>query len=349
MTVLNIGLEVDRIEVRYGEKVAVTDISLGVAPGEVTAVIGPSGCGKSTTLKAIAGLNTVYAGRIVLNGEDITDLSPAKRNIGLVPQSYAVFPHMSVARNVAYGLQARKWDKNKIDQQVSRVLELVQLTNLAERMPDQLSGGQRQRVALGRAIAIDPHILLLDEPLAALDPQLRADLRRQLANIITAAGCGTLIVTHDQHEAMALADRVAILRDGVVVQYGSPEELYERPIDTFVADFLTNSVLLDVRVEGDTVELLDGAWKIPISQLEPVADPRDPQVLLRKDSLKLAGAGEGMPGVFESVEYAGGKLLTLVNINGIRIQMETSQVVEQGQQGHFTIEPGKAKLIGGMR
>lgn len=343
------GLEVENIEVRYGKKVAVTNISLGVEPGKITAVIGPSGCGKSTTLKTVAGLNFVSAGKILLGGKDITDLSPDKRNIGLVPQSYAVFPHMSVAKNIGYGLRARKVDSARLEERVQEVLELVQLTEFADRMPDQLSGGQRQRVALGRAIAVDPEILLLDEPLAALDPQLRSDLRRQLAKIIEAAGMGTLIVTHDQHEAMALADHVAILKEGVMVQYGTPEELFERPVNTFVADFLTNSTLVDAKVEGDVVELFDGAWQVPVSAMSKQADARDPQVLIRKDSLEVVGAGQpgSVQGTFESVEYAGGKMLTVVNIDGTRIQSETEELVSAGDTAHFAIRPGKAVLIGG--
>lgn len=346
------GLLVDRITVKYGDYTAIEDISLKVESGHTTAVIGPSGCGKTTTLKAVAGLNHVHVGSIMLGGRDITEVSPAKRNIGLVPQSYAVFPHMSVGSNIAYGLKARGIDVVKQNQVVHQILEMTQLTEYANRKPDQLSGGQRQRVALGRALAIEPEVLLLDEPLAALDPQLRGELRRQLAAMLSTAGCGTLIVTHDQHEALALADRIAILEAGRVVQYGTPEDLWERPINAFVADFLTNSLLLDARIEGDTVSALDGQWTTPLSALEKVVDEQraQPQLLVRPTSLQIAPESEEhvLVAAVDSVEYSGGKLQAVVIGPGdTNMLLTTEDMIEAGQTLRLRIAPGQATLIGG--
>lgn len=344
------SLHVDRITVKYGDFVAIQDISLQVDPGQTTAVIGPSGCGKSTTLKAVAGLNHVSKGSIIINGKDVTELSASQRNIGLVPQSYACFPHMTVRGNIAYGLKVRGVDSATTDATVERVLNLTQLTEYAERKPAQLSGGQRQRVALGRAIAIDPSVLLLDEPLAALDPQLRNDLRRQLANIVADVGCGTLIVTHDQHEALALADKIAILKDGRLVQYGTPDELWLRPVDDFVANFLTNSTLLDGSVADGYFHALDGTWKIPVSDLTVRQDGRaQTQLLVRPDTLEVAEqAHDGtFAATIDSVEYMGGKFQAVARTAiGNSLLLTTHKLLQAGDTVNLAVRPGQAAILG---
>lgn len=344
------SLLVDRITVQYGDLVAVEDISLQVEPGQTTAVIGPSGCGKSTTLKAVAGLNHVTRGSIIINGKDVTELSASQRNIGLVPQSYACFPHMTVRGNIAYGLKVRGVDATKRDATVDRVLELTQLSEYADRKPAQLSGGQRQRVALGRAIAIDPSVLLLDEPLAALDPQLRNDLRRQLAKIVGDVGCGTLIVTHDQHEALALADKIAILRAGKLIQYGTPDELWLRPVDDFVANFLTNSTLLEVTVGDGRVLALDGTWELSTADLTVRKDDRSgTQLLIRPDTLEVVGqpGPNTFPAVVETVEYVGGRFEAVVRTqNGLALLLTTDRRLQVDDHVDLTACPGKAALLG---
>lgn len=344
------SLHVDRITVKYGDFVAIQDISLQVEPGQTTAVIGPSGCGKSTTLKAVAGLNHVSKGSVIINDKDVTELSASQRNIGLVPQSYACFPHMTVRGNIAYGLKVRGVDSDTTKATVERVLNLTQLAEYAERKPAQLSGGQRQRVALGRAIAIDPNVLLLDEPLAALDPQLRNDLRRQLANIVADVGCGTLIVTHDQNEALALADKIAILKEGRLVQYGTPDELWSHPVDDFVANFLTNSTLLDGSVADGYFHALDGSWRIPLSDLTVRRDEREQtQLLVRPDTLELAAeAHEGtFPATIEAVEYMGGKFQAVVSTKtGSSLLLTAQQPLQVGETVDLTVRAGHAVVLG---
>ncbi|SHI50996.1 putative spermidine/putrescine transport system ATP-binding protein/thiamine transport system ATP-binding protein [Nocardiopsis flavescens] len=282
------GLAVDGLTVHYGSTAAVRGVSLDVAPAETVAVIGPSGCGKSTTLRAVAGLVPVSGGAVSLAGRDVTGWNPSRRNIGLVPQNYAVFPHMSVAANIAYGLRARGTAAARRRERVREMLEVTRLTDLAQRRPDQLSGGQRQRVALARALAIRPDALLLDEPLAALDPQLRGGLRRELAAMLAETDCATLIVTHDQQEALSLGSRIALLREGRLVQFDTPRRLWDDPADAFVADFLAGAVLLDAVVDDGHALALDGRWRVPVRDLavRPTAHGST-RLLLRHDSLTV--------------------------------------------------------------
>ncbi|PID60739.1 MAG: spermidine/putrescine ABC transporter ATP-binding protein [Gammaproteobacteria bacterium] len=224
----------------YGVVHALKDIDLDIASGEIFAILGPSGCGKSTLLRVISGFEAPSDGQLDLDGKDMIRVPPNKRPINMVFQSYAVFPHMSVKDNVGYGLRMDKVPSGERDRRVAEVLEQVHLTNFAERMPDQLSGGQRQRVALARALVKRPRVLLLDEPLSALDAKLRDAMRLELVRLQEEVGITFIIVTHDQSEALAMADRIAILADGALRQVASPAELYERPVDAFVADFIGN-------------------------------------------------------------------------------------------------------------
>ncbi|GAA3663908.1 ABC transporter ATP-binding protein [Microbacterium marinilacus] len=312
------------LSVRYGDSLAVRDISMHAEPGETVAVVGPSGCGKSTTLRAVAGLTPIEAGRVHIGARDVTTLPPARRRVGLVPQSYAVFPHMSVAANIGYGLRARGVAADARRRIVGEMLELTALTAFAERRPDQLSGGQRQRVALARALAISPDALLLDEPLAALDPQLRGDLRRDLAGLLSRTGCATLLVTHDQREALALGQRVAVLRDGELVQFGSATELWNDPADAFVADFLTGARLLDAAITGPDVTVLSGGWTLPRERMtaRPTRHGRC-RVLLRGDSLRVVADSDDDLSAIDAVvlhsEYAGDQRHLDVRIGDVRL------------------------------
>ena len=231
-------LSIDGVSKRFGAVEVLKNVSLAVAPGEIFALLGPSGCGKSTLLRLVAGFETPSAGRIVLDGEDVSRLPPNRRPVNMVFQSYAVFPHMSVAENVGYGLSVERVARAEIDERVAAALEQVQLADFAARRPEQLSGGQRQRVALARALIKRPRLLLLDEPLSALDAKLRDAMRLELVKLQDTVGITFVIVTHDQSEALAMADRVAVLEGGRLRQVASPAELYRRPADAFVADFI---------------------------------------------------------------------------------------------------------------
>jgi putative spermidine/putrescine transport system ATP-binding protein len=234
-------LQVDAASKRFGQVAALSDVSLSVAAGEFVTILGPSGSGKTTLLKVIAGFETADQGRILIDQADITELDPAQRNIGMVFQNYALFPHMSVARNVAYPLTMRGMPKAEIATRVSKALDMVELTDLAERLPKQLSGGQQQRVALARATVFQPRLLLLDEPFGALDRKLREQMQIEVRHLQRRLGLTTLFITHDQEEALVMSDRIVVMDKGRVLQVGPPSEIYEAPANPFVADFVGES------------------------------------------------------------------------------------------------------------
>src|SRR6266446_3695814 len=232
------SLLLDAISQRYGSTVAVDDISFEIGGGQLLALLGPSGCGKTTLLRVIAGFIAQTAGRVLIAGQPIDDLPPNRREVGIVFQNYALFPHMTVADNIAYGLSARGVKRVAQRARVADMLSLVKLEELADRYPRQISGGQQQRVALARALAVGPSILLLDEPFAALDKNLRLDMQIEVKRIQRLAGTTTILVTHDQEEALSMADRVAVLNQGRLEQYGPPTEVYDMPRSLFVNTFV---------------------------------------------------------------------------------------------------------------
>jgi sulfate transport system ATP-binding protein len=250
-------IEIRNITKRFGDFVALDDINLDIPDGELTALLGPSGGGKSTLLRVIAGLENPDEGAVSFSGEDATQLPPQRRNVGFVFQHYAAFKHLSVARNVAFGLEIRKRPKAEINRRVQELLELVHLEAFAHRRPSQLSGGQRQRMALARALAVEPRVLLLDEPFGALDAQVRKELRVWLRRLHDEIHVTTVFVTHDQEEAMDVADRIVVIANGHIEQVGSPDELYEHPANDFVMSFLGPVTKLNGRlVRPHDIELL---------------------------------------------------------------------------------------------
>lgn len=244
-------LRIDHVTKRFGETVAVNDVSLGIERGEIFALLGSSGCGKSTLLRVLSGFETPTSGRVWLDGKDVTDLPPYERPMNMMFQSYALFPHLNVWENVAFGLKRDGVAKAEIQQRVEDMLQLVQLQKFAKRSPHQLSGGQQQRVALARSLVKRPQLLMLDEPLGALDKKLREETQVELVKIIKQVGVTCVMVTHDQDEAMTMADRIAVMSEGRFLQVGAPSEVYEYPNCRFVADFVGNVNLLDGELTGD--------------------------------------------------------------------------------------------------
>lgn len=257
-------IEFVNISKSYGQTIAVSDFNLSINPGEMVALLGPSGCGKTTTLRMLAGFTSVTNGRITIGGKDITTIPAHRRNIGMVFQGYALFPHMTVAQNVAFGLEMRGLSKKELRQQTETALKRVRLEGFADRLPKQLSGGQQQRVALARAMVINPQVLLLDEPLSALDARLRHEVRAEIKELQREFGLTTLIVTHDQDEALSMADRLIVMSKGQIEQIGTPDEVYEKPKNRFVAEFLGKINLLEGEVVDATHFKLTGGETIKI-------------------------------------------------------------------------------------
>jgi len=272
-------LEVEGVAKSFGETTVLRDISLGVEEGETLVLLGQSGSGKTTLLRIIAGFETADRGEIVVGGQAMGTLAPAERNLGMVFQHYALFPHLSVAENVAFGLESRALSKSKIAELVERALERVDLGGLGARRIDAISGGQQQRVALARALAPSPRLLLLDEPLSNLDPELRERTRQELANTLSDIGITAVWVTHEQEEAFDVGTRVAVLNEGRLEQLGTPEELYRRPRTPFVAAFVGRSSVLRGRLLGDRVAEVSGAGGAPVRLQVLVADAASPDSL----------------------------------------------------------------------
>ncbi len=273
----------------------VHDICLSVQPGEIVVLVGPSGCGKSTLLRLTAGLLFPTAGRLLMDGADTSALPPDRRQVGWVPQSYALFDHLNVQDNIAFGLRMRRAPKQEIARRVRDMLELCRIAELAERRVSQLSGGQRQRVAIARALAVSPRVLLLDEPLAALDPQLRTAIRADLQALLRTSGVTTLFVTHDQAEAMAIADRVAVLRAGRVEQFGTPQTLWRSPANAFVAEFFGGATVLSAqRLNDYCVRLAPGveahtAAAVTSATCSVAVRPGDLEIIARDGLEESAG------------------------------------------------------------
>ena len=245
---------------RYGDFTALNGVSLDIREGEFFTLLGPSGCGKTTLLRMIAGFNSIEGGDFYFGEKRINDVAAHKRDIGMVFQNYAIFPHLTVRENVAYGLKARKTPKDEMNSRVDEALELVQISHLADRKPNELSGGQQQRVALARAFVIEPSVLLMDEPLSNLDAKLRVQMRSVIKKLQRRLGITTIYVTHDQEEALAISDRIAVMKDGNIMQIGTPNEIYAKPQNPFVAGFIGVSNFLDCEVQGGE----DGNAKVTI-------------------------------------------------------------------------------------
>ncbi len=277
-------IQLKQVSKRYGDQDALTDIDLEIFNGEFITILGPSGCGKTTLLRLIAGFEPVSAGAIYLNGRDVADLPPEKREVNTVFQSYALFPHMSVYDNVAFGLRMRGLAPDEIRRRVGEVLNLVQLAGFEGRRPNQLSGGQQQRVAVARAIVNRPLVLLLDEPLSALDYRLRKQMQLDLKHLQRRLGITFVLVTHDQEEAFSMSDRVVVLNAGRIEQVGRPSEVYEQPHNLYVARFVGEINLLDGRVEqieGERITLQIGHLKIGVKSNRAFAKGKAVHVLLR--------------------------------------------------------------------
>lgn len=314
-------LKLSNIEKSFDKTEALKGISLEVGRGEFLTLLGPSGCGKTTTLRIIAGLEAPDAGKVFLCGRDVTNAPPDKRPVNTVFQSYALFPHMNVAQNIGYGLRVKRTPKDVIARRVEEMLELVRLEGFGQRMPNQLSGGQRQRVAIVRAIVNDPAVLLLDEPLGAIDLQLRRQMQLELKSLQRELGITFIYITHDQEEALNMSDRIGIMNDGKILQLGAPEQIYERPNSSFAARFIGQANLIDAICSGRdssgflTLSYGGGIIKARDDAASPVAAGETVTLCVRTERVsfgKQAKNGFELSGVVKTHFYIGGVLRTIL-------------------------------------
>ncbi|MGN0758501.1 MAG: ABC transporter ATP-binding protein [Candidatus Ventricola sp.] len=352
-------LSLQHIKKDFGEGEVLSDISLDVHRGEFVTLLGASGCGKTTTLRIISGLETADEGRVLLGGRDMTDLPPEKRPVNTVFQSYALFPHMNVERNVAYGLRLRGMDKRAIDKRVREMLELVQMSEHAGRMPSQLSGGQRQRIAIARALALEPELLLLDEPLGALDLQLRRQMQVELKRLQKQLGITFIYITHDQEEAVNMSDRIAVMRSGRFEQIGTPEEIYDAPMTRYVAQFIGRSTILTgtvTAVNGDTAVIEDENGRYPADASRARLTPGEAcDLCVRTERMRVSREpvpGFSLPCTVKEARYAGGSVLTYVTMAGGAEAVATGEermadAAQPGDTVYLCWNPAQAAVIGG--
>ncbi len=335
---------------RYGDFTALKGVSLQIREGEFFTLLGPSGCGKTTLLRMIAGFNSIEGGDFYFGEKRINDVAAHKRDIGMVFQNYAIFPHLTVKENVAYGLKARKVGKKEIENRVAEALELVQISNLADRKPSELSGGQQQRVALARAFVIEPSVLLMDEPLSNLDAKLRVQMRTIIKKLQRRLGITTIYVTHDQEEALAISDRIAVMKDGVIMQIGTPNEIYAKPQNPFVAGFIGVSNFLDCDVEpageGYAKVTIQGELAIQI----PVRKAYRGRARISARPEQLFFSEQGMPGKILFSTFLGDYIEYEVELdNGQSLIVneytkDTAQVHADGTRICLSFDPDRVSL-----
>jgi iron(III) transport system ATP-binding protein len=344
------GVDVQSVSFGYGATRVLEDVSLTVRKGEFFAFLGPSGSGKTTLLRLIAGFGQPERGRIMIGGRDATRLAPWDRNVGLVFQSYALWPHMTVGENVAFGLEQRRVGRAERDRRVRAALDLVGLAQFIDRRPAQLSGGQQQRVAIARTLAIEPDVLLLDEPLSNLDAGLRAGVRAELVELQRRLGLTTILVTHDQEEANAAADRMAVLHEGRVLQVGAPTELYDHPVNRFVAGFLGTANMLEGALESDGFHT--GGLLLPMPKNVAEAGPPGRATLaLRPQAITLLREGGALQARVLRAEFLGGHVrYTLEAGEGLRLVAEEPHLrglvpLSAGSAIGLALDPAQATLL----
>ncbi len=340
---------------KYGDNVIIPDLSLDIKEGEFFTLLGPSGCGKTTLLRMIAGFNSIEGGDFYFGEKRINDLDPAKRNIGMVFQNYAIFPHYTVRKNVEFGLKNKKFPRDKIKSQSEKFMKLMQIDEYADRMPERLSGGQQQRVALARALCIEPDVLLMDEPLSNLDAKLRVEMRTVIKNIQHSVGITTVYVTHDQEEAMAVSDRIAVMNAGVIQHIGTPKSIYQRPANLFVATFIGRSNVIKGKLiveNGKTyLETLSG-YRAEIHTVRPeqqknqdiTMSVRPEEFLLDRDST------EGISAIVDDCVFLGLNTHYFVHLSSgeeVEIIQESSidSIIEPGSEIKLRINTEKVNLF----
>ena len=357
-----LAVELKGLRKEFGRVTAVEEMDLAVEEGHLVTLLGPSGCGKTTILRMIAGLETPTGGDIFIKGRRVNDTPIHKRNLGMIFQNYALFPHKTIFDNVAFGLKYRQAGKEEMKEKVTRALEMVRLPGVENRKPAQLSGGQQQRIALARAIVIEPDVLLMDEPLSALDENLREEMRREIDNLQMKLGLTTIFVTHDQREALSMSNRIVVMKDGRKQQVGTPQEVYNQPANRFVADFLGHSNFYPAKVgalEGSLVKArLWGGREMLVNHPGDWRPGQEVDLVIRAQKFRIQAKGEAGPGDEVNVfygrikerSYMGGEVSYFVDLEESGdelhvISMMRSKVFEVGEDLRITVDPDFCRLL----
>ena len=353
---MSVNIRIDHAHKRYGNNVIIQDLSLQIREGEFFTLLGPSGCGKTTLLRMIAGFNSIEGGDFYFNDSRINDMDPSKRRIGMVFQNYAIFPHLTVEQNVMFGLKnlGKKMPKEEMKAQTEKFMKLMHIEEYAARKPERLSGGQQQRVALARALVIQPDVLLMDEPLSNLDAKLRVEMRETIRSIQRNVGITTVYVTHDQEEAMAVSDRIAVMNLGEIQQIGKPQAIYQRPANLFVANFIGRTNLLkgEIQMKGDQAELVvSGGVRIPVDTLLD-AEKKNQKVVasVRPEEFVIAKDGEGIPATVDSATFLGLNMhyfLTLDSGEEVQViqEAELDSQLPEGAKVYLQVKKAKINIF----
>jgi ABC-type Fe3+/spermidine/putrescine transport system ATPase subunit len=341
-------LTLSRLAKRFGDATAVGGVSFTVENGEFLAIVGPSGCGKTTLLRMIAGFESPSEGSISLDGLDMNGVPPERRNIGMVFQHYALFPHMTVAGNIGFGLSVRGIKGSEAQQRIAEAADTVRLTHKLDAPVPDLSGGEQQRVALARAIVIRPSLLLLDEPLSNLDPQLREEMREEIARVQRATGITAVYVTHDQHEALSLADRVLVMRSGVAEHLGTPRDIYFRPRTPFVARFIGNAEIVPVSIlawNRDALIALLNGYEMRVEIPEISSERGAWGLAIKPEAMSISDTG--MPGIVEDVSFLGSASEIQVRVAGhlLRARIDATRNVNPGDDVFIVLDPNRCSLV----
>lgn len=355
---MDVKITISEAVKKYGDFVAIPDLSLEIHPGEFFTLLGPSGCGKTTLLRMIAGFNSIEGGKFYFGDRLINDFDPAKRNIGMVFQNYAIFPHLTVRKNVAFGLKNKKLPKAQVMSKTDEMMSLMKIGEYADRLPEKLSGGQQQRVALARALAIEPEVLLMDEPLSNLDAKLRVEMRTVIKEIQNRLGITTVYVTHDQEEAMAVSDRIAVMNRGVILQIGTPKVLYQRPANKFVATFIGRTNLFDavIRKNDDVMNIVfSNGYTVPMTNLINVEEGQNVIVSVRPEELVIddsrsADETNCLFGVVLYSTFLGLNTHYVVELeNGLRVEIiqesQIDDIIENGTRIRMVVKVEKINVF----
>lgn len=346
---MSVNIRIKHAQKRYGDNIIIPDLSLDIKEGEFFTLLGPSGCGKTTLLRMIAGFNSIEEGDFFFNEKRINDLDPSKRNIGMVFQNYAIFPHLTVEKNVEFGLKNRNVSKEKMKTETDTFLKLMQIDGYRDRMPERLSGGQQQRVALARALVIKPDVLLMDEPLSNLDAKLRVEMRTAIKEIQNTVGITTVYVTHDQEEAMAVSDRIAVMKEGVIQHLGTPKDIYQRPSNVFVATFIGRTNILKAHLTDSTLKISDN-YEVTMNNIKDTSVQGTVTLSIRPEELIIDTTNEGMEAIVDDSIFLGLNTHYLVHLEtGEKLEIiqesKIDNIIPKGSKIYLKVKEDKINIF----